>query len=72
MIMQWCACAIFSGSQPVDRGPQVLRGHLSDGGPRAKATFLFCKNLNTQAQQFWQFSLVQFLSVVHDRETIIK
>jgi len=30
-----------SGSQPVVRGLPVVRGHLP-GGPRAKATFLYC------------------------------
>jgi len=46
----------------------VFRGHLP-GGPQAKATYLFFKNINTQTDQFWQFSMTQFSVVVRDRGT---
>jgi len=36
------------------------------GGPRAKATFLFCKGINTQGDQFWQFSRALFSVLVRD------
>jgi len=55
------------GSQPVVSGPLAVRGHLP-GGKRARDTFLFCKDINTQTDQFWQFSAAQFSMVVCERE----
>src|SRR6218665_2819019 len=49
------------------RGPMVVSGYLP-GGPRARATFLFCKDINTKPDQFWQFSMAQFSLVVRNRE----
>jgi len=65
-----------SGSQPVVHGPLVVHGHLPSGprghlpsGPRAKAIYVLAKDINTQTDQFWQFSMTQFSVVVRDRET---
>jgi len=36
---------------------------------REQRLFLFFKDINTQTDQFWQFSMSQFSVVVRDRET---
>jgi len=45
----------------------VVCGQLP-GGPRAKTTFIFFKDISTQADQFCQFSMAQFPMVFCDRE----
>jgi len=52
------------------------RGPRTTGGPRAsawwparKGNFYFLKNINTQTDQFWQFSMAQFSAEVRDQET---